>query len=145
MSSSNIQKFWIHFLRSPVYFSCSHHKQLNGDLKGITFVVLAVHEQVALMSSPQSKTCLLRYVHEKFVMSLHLLCSIVLQLWILLCASNKVYWNSWTLDTSVGRCALDAGPWTLNPVPQTLDSGCWTLDAGFCKLDSERQTLDAGH
>ena len=34
-----------------IYFFCSHHKQLNGDLKGITFAMLAVHEQVALMSS----------------------------------------------------------------------------------------------
>ena len=31
--------------------AASHHKQLNCDLKGITFVVLAVHEKVALMSS----------------------------------------------------------------------------------------------
>ena len=30
---------------------CSHHKQLNGNLKGTTFVVLAVYEQVAPMSS----------------------------------------------------------------------------------------------
>ena len=29
----------------------SHYKHLYGDLKGITFVMLAVHEQVALMSS----------------------------------------------------------------------------------------------
>ena len=36
----------------PVFsFSCNPHKQLNGDLKGITLVMLAVHEQVALMSS----------------------------------------------------------------------------------------------
>ena len=28
-----------------------HYKQLNGDLKGITFTMVAVHEQVVLMSS----------------------------------------------------------------------------------------------
>ena len=28
-----------------------YEKQLNGDLKGFTFVILAFHEQVALMSS----------------------------------------------------------------------------------------------
>ena len=32
-------------------FFCSQHNQLNSDLKGIMFVMLAVHEQVALMSS----------------------------------------------------------------------------------------------
>ena len=40
-----------HCLSSRIYFSCSHHKQLNGDLNGIPFVMLAVHAQVALMSS----------------------------------------------------------------------------------------------
>ena len=34
-----------------LYFFLSRHKQLNGDLKDISFLVLAVHEQVALMSS----------------------------------------------------------------------------------------------
>ena len=34
-----------------IYFSCSHYKQLNGALIGTTFVMLAVHEEVALMSS----------------------------------------------------------------------------------------------
>ena len=28
-------------------FFCSQHQHLNGSLKGITFVMLAVHEQVA--------------------------------------------------------------------------------------------------
>ena len=46
-------------LCSHIYFLCSHHKQLNGDLKGITFVVLAVHEEVVLMSSSYSETRLL--------------------------------------------------------------------------------------
>ena len=47
------------------------------------------------------------------------------------------YRNSWTLDASVGRWALDAGLWM-------LDCGCWTLDAGLWTLDSGRWTLDAG-
>ena len=34
-------------LCSHIYFFCSDHKQLNGDLKDITFMILAVHEQVA--------------------------------------------------------------------------------------------------
>ena len=37
--------------------------------------MLAVHEQVALMSFSQSEARLLLYVHEQFAMSLHLLCS----------------------------------------------------------------------
>ena len=41
----------------------SHHKQLNDDLKGITFVLIAVCEQVALMSSSKSETRLLLYVY----------------------------------------------------------------------------------
>ena len=32
-----------------ICFSCSHHKQLNGDLKGITLAMFAFHEQEALM------------------------------------------------------------------------------------------------
>ena len=77
MSSFNIQTFSTYCLFSLLYFSYTHYKQLNGDLKGITFVVLAVHEQVALMSSSQSKMHLLLYVHEQFAMSLHLLCSTI--------------------------------------------------------------------
>ena len=45
--------------------------------------VYTVHEQVALMSSSKSKTHLLLYVHEQFAMSLHLLCSTILHLWLL--------------------------------------------------------------
>ena len=52
-------------------------------LKGITFVVLAVHEQVALISSTWSKTRLLLNAHEHFAMSLLLLCSTILDLWLL--------------------------------------------------------------
>ena len=40
----------------------SPQAQLNGDLKGIPFVMLAVHEEVALMSFSQSETHLLLYV-----------------------------------------------------------------------------------
>ena len=71
------------------YFFCSHHKQLNDDLKGITFMMLAVHEQVALMSSSQSEMLLLSFVHEQFAMSLHLLWCTILHLWLLLCANNS--------------------------------------------------------
>ena len=39
------------FLTPLVSYIYSHSKQLNGDLKGITFVMFAVHEQVSLMSS----------------------------------------------------------------------------------------------
>ena len=54
MSSFNIQQLCTHCLLSTIHFSCSHHKQLNGDLKRINL------------------TCLLLYVHEQFAMSLHL-------------------------------------------------------------------------
>ena len=40
MSSFNIYTFCTHYLCSHICFFCSHYKQLNGDLKGITFVVL---------------------------------------------------------------------------------------------------------
>ena len=56
--------FCTHCFCSHMYFCCSHHKQLNSDLKGITFVVLAIHEQVAPMSSSSSKTRLLPYADE---------------------------------------------------------------------------------
>ena len=51
MLSVSIQTFSTHCLCSYIAFSCSHHKQLNGNLKGIFLVMLAVYEQVALMSS----------------------------------------------------------------------------------------------
>ena len=81
MSPFILQTFCTHCLCSHIYFLCSHNKQLNGDLKGITFVVTAVHEQIALMSSSQSKTRLLLYVHEQFAMPLHLLCSTILYIY----------------------------------------------------------------
>ena len=40
------------------------------------------------------------------------------------------YRNSWTLDTRLGRWALDAGLWTLDSGRWTLDAGLWTLDSG---------------
>ena len=43
--------FCTHCLCSHIYIFWSRHKQLNGDLKGIIFVIHAVHELVALMSS----------------------------------------------------------------------------------------------
>ena len=64
------------------HFFCSHHKQLNGDLKHITLVMLAVNVQVALISSSYSETRLPLYIHEQFAMSLHLLCSTMLHLWL---------------------------------------------------------------
>ena len=72
-----------------IYFCCSHHKQSNGEWKSVNFVVLAVHQQLVLMSSSQSKSRLLRYVHEQFAMSLNLLCSTISDLWLLLCAKNN--------------------------------------------------------
>ena len=59
----------------PVFsyiFLFSHHKKLKSDLKGIIFVMLAVHEQVALMSFSQRETRLLLYLLKQFAMSLHL-------------------------------------------------------------------------
>ena len=46
------------------------------------------------------------------------------------------YRNSWTLDTRLGRWALDAGLWTLDSGRWTLDARRWTLDAGRWTLDS---------
>ena len=59
-------------------------KCLN-DLKGIPFVVPAVHEQEVPMSSSWSKTHLLLYIHEQFAMSLHLLCSTILHVFTTMC------------------------------------------------------------
>ena len=66
----NILTLCTHCLYPHIYFSCSLHKQLNGDLKGITFVMLAVQEKVALFLE---QTRLLLYAHEQFAISLHLL------------------------------------------------------------------------
>ena len=61
----------LHRLYSHIYFSCNPQKQLNGDLIGITFVMLAIHEQVALMSS-QSETCLVLYVQCTYLCVLYI-------------------------------------------------------------------------
>ena len=61
-----------HCLCSHIYFSCSHHKQLNGYLEGMTFVMLVAHEEIALISPSWSETCLLLYVHEQLAMSVYL-------------------------------------------------------------------------
>ena len=58
-----VQTFCAHCLFSHTSFCCSRHKQLNGNLKDITLVMLTIHEQVALISSPSSETRLLLYVH----------------------------------------------------------------------------------
>ena len=62
----SILRRFAHCLCPHKYFSCSHHKQLNGNFKGKTFMILAANEQAALMSSSYSKTCLLLYVHKHF-------------------------------------------------------------------------------
>ena len=43
----------------------------------------------------------------------------------------KAYWNSWTLDTRVGRWTLDHGLWMLDSGRWTLDVERWTLDTGL--------------
>ena len=62
MSSLYIQTIYTQCLHIFLLQSCSHYKQLNGDLISITFVMLVLQEQVALMSSSQSETCLLLYI-----------------------------------------------------------------------------------
>ena len=90
MSFFNIETFCTHCLYSHIYISLSsYHKQLNGDLKSITFVVLAVHGNMALVSSFQSETGLLLYVHEQFAMSLDLLCFTILYIRLLLFENNS--------------------------------------------------------
>ena len=54
-----------------------------------------------------------------------------------------VYPNSWILDASVGRQALNAGIWTTGAGLRRLDSGSWTLDSKRWTLDSGHLTLDA--
>ena len=51
--------------------------------------MLAVHEQVALMSCSWSETRLQLYIHEQFAMSLHLLCSTILHLWLLIFSASN--------------------------------------------------------
>ena len=48
-------------------FHFFNHKQLNHNSEGISFVMLAVHEQVVVMSSFYSETLLLLCVHETFI------------------------------------------------------------------------------
>ena len=69
----SIFRRFAHYLCCRIYFSCSLHKQLNGDLKSITFVMLVVYKQVALGSSSQSETRLLLQVHEQFAKHLFVL------------------------------------------------------------------------
>ena len=51
--------------------------------------MFVVHQQVALMSSSYSKMRLLIRVNEQFSMSLHLLCSTSLHLWLLIFSANN--------------------------------------------------------
>ena len=48
------------------------------------------------------------------------------------------YQNPWTLDASIGRWILDAGPWTLDAELWTLGNGRLTIN---WSLDSELWTL----
>lgn len=70
-SSFNFQNLCTLLVFSYIFFLQSPHL-LTGDLKGITFAMIAVHEQVALMSSSQRKTSLLLNVLGQSAMSLHL-------------------------------------------------------------------------
>ena len=68
-------RWFAHCLSFHMHFFCGHRKQLNCDLKSISFVMLAVCEEVVLMSSSYSKTASaiqLLYVHEELDISLHL-------------------------------------------------------------------------
>ena len=47
MSSFSIQTSCTHCLCSHIFFSCSRHKQLNGDLKSIILMMLPIDEQIA--------------------------------------------------------------------------------------------------
>ena len=76
-------------IKKLLFFLSLSNMHLHSNIKSTVFVVLAVHEQVALMSFSWSKIRLLLYVHEQFAMSMHLLCSTVLHLWLLLCANNS--------------------------------------------------------
>ena len=44
-----------------IYIPWSQHKHLNGNLKDIAFVMLAVHEQVVLMSLLRTKRVTIFY------------------------------------------------------------------------------------
>ena len=81
-----------HSTASVCVHICIHffnHKQLNGDSEGIYFVMLAVLKQVALMSPSKSEMRLLLYVNQQFAMSLHLFCSTILHLFLILSANNS--------------------------------------------------------
>ena len=52
-------------------------QEVGWRLERHHFLVLAVHEQVALMSSSFSEKRLLLYAHEQFAISQHILCSTI--------------------------------------------------------------------
>ena len=62
---------------------------MNRKYQNCNMCVLVVHEQVTLMGTSQSETCLLLQIHAQFAMSLHLLCSPISHMRLLLCASNS--------------------------------------------------------
>ena len=95
MSSFNIWTFCIHCLRSHISFSCSHHNQLNGDLKGITLVMLAVHEQVVLISSlslsPSLSLSLSLYIYISMYVYIYLYIYIYVYIYIYIYIYMYVY------------------------------------------------------
>ena len=82
--------FCTHYLHAHICSFCNHIKLLNFHLQGVTFIILPVHEQVALMSSGYREMRLLLYFHEQFAMPLHLLRSTILHIWLLVQANENV-------------------------------------------------------
>ena len=64
-TSSYIYTIYIHI--SYMYIYIYINASFESDLKGIIFVMLAVHEQVVLISTSYSEKRLLLYVHEQFM------------------------------------------------------------------------------
>ena len=60
--SSFTLRWFPHWLCCHIYFSCSHHKQLNSEFKSITSAILLVHKQVPL------RWALLRAKHVRYYM-----------------------------------------------------------------------------
>ena len=58
-------------------------------IKKASVMMLPVCKQVALMSSFYSQPCLLLHIQEQFTMSLNLLCSTLLHLWLLIFSANS--------------------------------------------------------
>ena len=60
--SSFTLRWFPHWLCCHIYFSCSHHKQLNSEFRSITSAILPVHKQVPL------RWALLRAKHVRYYM-----------------------------------------------------------------------------